>query len=69
MTIILIILAILTPIMTRSLETGYLISMISVFGLVFLTYHLTGDLILTLVILIISGLTRILDPDLVGVIS
>lgn len=62
--IILIILAILTPRLTRILETGYLISFLSVFGLVFLTYNLTGDPGYSLIILLISGLGQILDPDL-----
>lgn len=64
MIILLIILAILTPILTRSLETGYLVSILSVFGLVSLTYYLTGDPGISLIILVISGLVRILDPDL-----
>ena len=64
MILILIIVAILTPRLTRSLETGYLISFLSVFGLVSLTYYLTGDPGLSLIILVISGLIRILDPDL-----
>ena len=64
MILVLIILAILTPTLTRSLETGYLVSLLSVFGLVSLTYYLTGDPGLSLIILVISGLIRILDPDL-----